>query len=473
MPIKKKRLSNHLQKTFNKIKRIDENEIASDNVDILRKNYNDYVIEQLSTYFGKEMGEYFADILYYYNDNEKIINPKQDKNIDEIGKSYYGFSSFVNIRSINKDEAMSYDLYIFTDDKNTIINSVNYLVNYLKSFKIDSIEQIDFMVDNDSTGDLEQEKFIYDNLIPSEDLKKYFVKKSYNKNFTTDNNNSFNPYFMDKINENEISEASTVQDKLDELVGKPISLIRTKHTRKYNPQIGDSEAVTEDQQINGVIGKIGDFEGIKGLTVMNGQGGKIAFLMYDKKSGEFVEGDSTWKYTYKGADEQSDRILKFILRYLVGVNSINEFEELNPLYSRQQQYKNAYQEQPNVSFEPMNENEINEMERFDATAYQEKNNFNPTQRGDKYNVQYEIFYCDGSTCGNHMWKTVDVYANSEEEAIKLGDKELKHWEQFAFNGAANEFDELGEPMFKIERYEVYAIENESAIDRGDIERPSN
>ena len=113
------------------------------------------------------------------------------------------------------------------------------------------------------------------------------------------------------------------------------------------------------------------------------------------------------------------------------------------------------------------------MERFDATAYQEKNNFNPTQRGDKYNVQYEIFYCDGSTCGNHMWKTVDVYANSEEEAIKLADKELKHWEQFAFNGAANEFDELGEPMFKIERYEVYAIENESAIDRGDIERPSN
>jgi len=121
----------------------------------------------------------------------------------------------------------------------------------------------------------------------------------------------------------------------------------------------------------------------------------------------------------------------------------------------------------------IDENQINEMEKFDATAYQEKNNFNPTQRGDKYNVQYEIFYCNGSTCGNHMWKTVDVYANSEEEAIKLGDKELKHWEEFAFNGAANEFDELGEPMFKIESYEVYAIENESAIDRGDIERPSN
>ena len=141
-----------------------------------------------------------------------------------------------------------------------------------------------------------------------------------------------------RIDENEINEAATVQDKLDELVGNPISLIRTKHTSKYNPQIGDNEPVTQDEPIDGVIGKIGDFEGIKGLTVMNGQGGKIAFLMYDEKSGEFIEGDSTWKYTYKGADEQSDRILKFILRYLVGVNPINEFEELNPLYSRQQEY---------------------------------------------------------------------------------------------------------------------------------------
>jgi hypothetical protein len=142
-----------------------------------------------------------------------------------------------------------------------------------------------------------------------------------------------------RIDENEINEVATLQDKLDELVGKPISLIRTKHTRKYNPQIGDSEAVTEDQTIDGVIGKIGDFEGIKGLTIMNGQGGKIAFLMYDKKSGEFVEGDSSWKYTYKGADEQSDRILKFILRYLVGVNPINEYgDEDYELEDRKQLY---------------------------------------------------------------------------------------------------------------------------------------
>ena len=198
---KEKAIIESFAKTFNKIKRIDENEISANNV--LRKNYNKYVIEELSPYFGEKIGEYFADILYYYNENKELINPKNDKNIDKIGKSFYGFSSFNNIGSINKDDAMSHDMYIFSDDKNMIIDSVNYLVNYLKSFKIDSIEQIDFMVDNDSTGDLEQEKFIYDNLIPSEDLKKYFIKKSYSKNFTTDNNNSFNPYFMDKIDEND------------------------------------------------------------------------------------------------------------------------------------------------------------------------------------------------------------------------------------------------------------------------------
>jgi hypothetical protein len=194
---KEKTIIESFAKIFNKIKRIDENELGVN--DVLRKKYYDYVIEQLSPYFGVGMGEYFADILYYYNENKEFINPKNDKNIDKIGKSFYGFSNFHSIWDINKDSAMEYDIYIFSDDKNTIIDSVNYLVNYLKSFKIDSIEQIDFMVDNDSTGDLEQEKFIYDNLIPSEELKKYFIKKSYSRNFTTDNNNSFNPYFMDKI----------------------------------------------------------------------------------------------------------------------------------------------------------------------------------------------------------------------------------------------------------------------------------
>jgi len=201
-----------------------------------------------------------------------------------------------------------------------------------------------------------------------------------------------------RIDENEINEAATVQDKLDELVGKPISLIRTKHTRKYNPQIGDNEAVTEDQTINGVIGKIGDFEGIKGLTIMNEQGGKIAFLMYDKKSGEFVEGDSSWKYTYKGADEQSDRILKFILRYLVGVNPINEFEEENPLYSRQQQYNMDY-EKEYLNSEDENTYKVEVIGKEDEK--------------------------DGGS--KHRW-VYEITANSEEEAeAKAADKFNENW----------------------------------------------
>ena len=116
-------------------------------------------------------------------------------------------------------------------------------------------------------------------------------------------------------------------------------------------------------------------------------------------------------------------------------------------------------------------NEISEMERFDATTYQEKKNLKPTPHGDKYNVQFEILYCNGSTCGNHMFHTVDVYANSKEEAIKLGNREIKVWEHnHAFNGAANEFDsETGEPNFKIESFQLHAIENESELDRGSVD----
>lgn len=140
-----------------------------------------------------------------------------------------------------------------------------------------------------------------------------------------------------RIDENEISEAVTAEDKLNELIGKPISLIRTLHTRgKYNPETGEMNKVTEDKQIDGVIGEIVNEFGLKGLKVMNPQGGKIAFLMYDKHSGSFIEGDSTFKYTYKGADETSERILQFILRYLVGVNE-NDHEDYE-LEDRKQQY---------------------------------------------------------------------------------------------------------------------------------------
>jgi hypothetical protein len=102
------------------------------------------------------------------------------------------------------------------------------------------------------------------------------------------------------------------------------------------------------------------------------------------------------------------------------------------------------------------QSKLNEMEKFDATAYQEKSNFEPKQYGDKYNVQFEVAYVDGITSGNIMYKTFDVYAESEGEAIKKGEARLKEWSYTAFDG---------DPEFEMESYEFYGIENESEMDR--------
>ena len=99
---------------------------------------------------------------------------------------------------------------------------------------------------------------------------------------------------------------------------------------------------------------------------------------------------------------------------------------------------------------------LDEMEKFDATAYQEKSNFEPKQYGDKYNVQFEVTYADGITSGNVMFKTFDVYAESEDEAIKKGEARLKEWSYTAFEG---------DPEFEMESYEFYGIENESEMNR--------
>lgn len=154
-----------------------------------------------------------------------------------------------------------------------------------------------------------------------------------------------------RIDENEISEAVTAEDKLNELIGKPISLIRTLHTRgKYNQETGERPKVTEDEKIDGFIGEIVNERAAKGFKVMNPQGGKIAFLMYDKDSGSFIEGDWTLKYTYKGVDETSKRILQFILRYLVGVNE-NELDmgEISRQHRSGKYGINLYQKQPELS----------------------------------------------------------------------------------------------------------------------------
>jgi hypothetical protein len=57
---------------------------------------------------------------------------------------------------------------------------------------------------------------------------------------------------------------------------------------------------------------------------------------------------------------------------------------------------------------------LDEMEKFDATAYQEKNNFEPKQYGDKYNVQFEVKYVNGEI------KTAVVYPPTKSKSEFAG-----------------------------------------------------
>lgn len=82
--------------------------------------------------------------------------------------------------------------------------------------------------------------------------------------------------------------------------------------------------------------RISDEEG--GVVQHVNQVGEDKFIVSD-----FFDSDTTVASFGLGIDEAE--------------NNINEFEEENELYSRMQQYKNAYQEQPNVSFKPMNDDE--------------------------------------------------------------------------------------------------------------------
>jgi hypothetical protein len=114
--------------------------------------------------------------------------------------------------------------------------------------------------------------------------------------------------FNQFINEN-------IQEKLSFLSGKPINLIKTLHTiGKWNDEKKEMDKITRDEELIGVIGKIGDFEGsgyeVPGFWVMSNDNKKLGFVMYDKKSDKFVEGNSMYHYTYTGQSEKDNRMLQ-------------------------------------------------------------------------------------------------------------------------------------------------------------------
>jgi len=104
--------------------------------------------------------------------------------------------------------------------------------------------------------------------------------------------------------------------KLSFLVGKPISLIKTLHTiGKWNDEKNEMDKITKSEEFDGFIGEISEIDGIEvaGFGVMNEDGSKKGFVLYDKESGEFVEGMSSYNYTYQGKTEKDDRILQLVV----------------------------------------------------------------------------------------------------------------------------------------------------------------
>ncbi len=108
----------------------------------------------------------------------------------------------------------------------------------------------------------------------------------------------------------------SLKDKLSFLEGKPISLIKTLHTvGKWNDEKREMDKITRDEDFDGFIGKIGDYEGYEtpGFWVMDDNGKMKGFVMYDKKTDDFVEGNSMYHYTYQGKTEKDKRILQLFL----------------------------------------------------------------------------------------------------------------------------------------------------------------
>jgi hypothetical protein len=120
--------------------------------------------------------------------------------------------------------------------------------------------------------------------------------------------------FQTFVNEN-------LKDNLISLQGTPIDLIKTlKTTGAWNPEKQDMEMIKKKSEVSGFIGEIGvDMDGrvSPGFMLVDGDNKKLGFVMYDINKGEFIEGESTFDYTYTGKETKDNIILQLMKDNLV------------------------------------------------------------------------------------------------------------------------------------------------------------
>jgi hypothetical protein len=120
--------------------------------------------------------------------------------------------------------------------------------------------------------------------------------------------------FQTFINEN-------LKDNLVSLPGTPIDLIKTlKTTGSWNTDKQAMNKVEKETEVSGIIGEIGvDMDGrvSPGFMLVDKDNKKLGFIMYDVKRDEFIEGESTFDYTYTGKDSKDSIILQLMKDNLV------------------------------------------------------------------------------------------------------------------------------------------------------------
>ena len=96
----------------------------------------------------------------------------------------------------------------------------------------------------------------------------------------------------------------------ENLEGKTINLVRTLHTTgKYNNETGKMDKVTQTKNMTGTIGDINSFSGSTGFWLMNDEGKKLGYVMYDPKIDKFIEGESSFYYEYEGQSSEDQELL--------------------------------------------------------------------------------------------------------------------------------------------------------------------